>query len=267
MIKFGFVRLTAVFAGASLLLNTVTARANTIGLYQGAYSYDVGGEFTAITSPASFVNYYSPLAQYTVNVNGANVTGFQTFCVQVDVDFYPGTIYNYSVSLASIGNPGNVDAYPLSEGAAFLYSKFAQGILTGYDYLDTATSGNGLGRKVDAGLLQAAIWALQGGQSYGDGQYASLASTEANNPFYLLAQSTLGANLETAATPTTDFGVEILNISSANGNSDQNQLVYTGVPDGGKTLALLALGLAGLSAVSLWIRRNSAALVAVRARN
>lgn len=266
MLELKNVRLTAAILGASIL-PTAIAQAGTIGLYQGNYSYDVGGEFTAITSPASFVNNYSPLAQYTVNVGGVNVTGFQTFCVQVDEEFYPGTIYNYSVSLASVGNPGNVDVFPLSEGAAWLYSEFARGLLSGYDYHDNG-SGNGLSRRTDAGLLQAALWALQGGQTYGDGDYASVASTEANNPFYLLALNTLGtANLELPATSSTDFGVEILNISDSSGHSAQNQLVYVGVPDGGATLGMLTAGLAGLATLSRWRKRPIPARVAVRARH
>ncbi|HEX3718388.1 MAG TPA: hypothetical protein VH595_10515 [Verrucomicrobiae bacterium] len=221
-----------------------------IALYQGSpssvdYSYSVGGEFTALTDPTLFSSYASSTLA-TVTINNTAYTGFQTFCVQTGVDFTPGTVYNYSTSLASIGSP---DAFSLSEGTAWLYSQFAQGILGGYDYTDPAT------RTTDAGALQAAIWELQGGQTY-----SGYPNGESGNLYYDEAMTALGANLDTAATLSTDFGVEILNISTIGVGADQNQLIYTGsgggtthqnVPDTGSTSALLAVGVVGMGIFSL----------------
>jgi hypothetical protein len=57
-----------------------------------------------------------------------------------------------------------------------------------------------------------------------------------------------GSALDAAATLSTDFGVEVLNLTDSNGNPAQNQLVYFGqnVSDHVATLPLLAAGLAGL---------------------
>ena len=52
---------------------------NTIVLNQDSYSFVNGGEFSASTSPGSFLGAYAP----ETIVNG----GFETFCVEVSVYF------------------------------------------------------------------------------------------------------------------------------------------------------------------------------------
>jgi len=93
------------------------------------------------------------------------------------VNFTPGFSYSYNLS--------NTDSLgrQLTEGAAFLYYEFAKGTLTGYVYNNAAQ------RQTDAGLLQAAIWWLQGKQTYSDGDYT--VPTISNNIFYKLAITTL----------------------------------------------------------------------------
>ena len=221
--------------------------ADTVVLTQGPFAYSDGGEFTAVTTPTlADLGAYSP---YT-----STATSFQTFCVQDTTDFQPGVSYYYTLSSISLGGPGfpggNVgvgspNSYPLSEGTAWLYSQFALGTLGGYDFANTLSD-----RQTDAGLLQSAIWALQGGQV--DPGYPS---GTAGNIYYTEALAALGANLNTAATKSTDFGVQIMNLMDADGGNYQNQLIYTGVPDGGATVALLGLGLAGLAGFS---RKSSA---------
>jgi len=239
-------------AGAILAAMSVSpaVMAQTVDLYYGPYAYGVGGEFTAVTSPNLYNAGYAPSALATVTdpYNNQLVQGFETFCVQSEVDFTPynwgnPAPYNISTSLSSIGAPDN---FALSEGTAWLYSQFATGQLQGYDYANAGT------RTADAGLLQSAIWALQGGQSYG-----GFPSGTAGNPFYDEAVNALGSGvINEAATSSDNFGVEILNLTSG-GNPAQNQLVYTvgsphphtpDVPDSGATLALLAVSLAGLAA-------------------
>jgi hypothetical protein len=198
--------------------------------------------------------------------NNTVVQGFETFCVQTDVDFTPynwgnSTPYNISISLNSIGAP---DAFALSEGTAYLYSQFAQGTLSGYDFNTGNDPTDAAIRTQDAGELQAAIWALQGNQTYG-----GFPSGTTGNPYYADAVAYLGAgNVDTAATLSTDFGTEILNLTDGSGNPAQNQLVYMGAPiphrqsvaDNGATFAMLALGLGGLAVFP----RKSFALQRVR---
>ena len=198
------------------------AMADSIFLTQNSYSFSNGGEFTARTSPEDFLDSYLP----ATIVNG----GFETFCVEASVYFHPGTGYYYTLS--NIDSQGRV----LTEGAAFLYSQFAEGALSGYDYFD---SGN---RRNDAGELQAAIWHLQGNQS-GESDYPG---GGAGNPFYDLAVNSLGADGVTAPDDGR-YSVEILQLWDAANNACQNQLVVnpseTNVPEYSSS-SLLAMGLA-----------------------
>jgi hypothetical protein len=132
----------------------------------------------------------------------------------------------------------------LSEGAAFLYTEFATGQLAGYNYTDAAL------RQADAGELQAAIWAFQGGQSYGG--FPALAT----DPFYELATNTLGLSAADGADNGT-YDVDILQMWNSDGAAAQNQLVFLDpparVPDAASTGGLLAAAAAGLIILS---RRN-----------
>ena len=244
-------------------LITPSLMADSVDLYVGPYFYSPGGEFTAVTTP-NYNGNYSPsaLASVTDPYNNSVVQGFETFCVQSDVDFTPynwgnATPYNLSISLSSIGVP---DAFALSEGTAYLYSQFAQGTLSGYDFNTGNDPTDAAIRTQDAGELQAAIWALQGGQTYG-----GFPSGTVGNPYYADAVGYLGANnVTTAATLATDFGTEIMNLTDANGGPAQNQLIYLGstppptssVADSGTTSALMAMSLAGLAYFS---RKSGAA--------
>jgi len=230
MMKLKSIGLAGMFLAAGGVSPAVMA--NTIVLTQTEYYFADGGEFTAVTAPEVFAQFYAPSTKVAM---GSQI-GFQTFCVESDVYFWGSVTYDYTL--------GNVDSQgrSLTEGAAYLYSKFAQGLLTGYDF----DNNGAVSRWQDAGLLQSAIWYMQGGQSGG----GSFGFGGAGNPFYDLAASALGVNLETAASPD-QFGVQIMELWDSSRNAYQNQLVYTGDPpvaDQGTTLALLALSLAGLAA-------------------
>jgi hypothetical protein len=228
MTKFNSIGLAGMFLAAGTVCPSVMA--NSIVLTQTEYYFADGGEFTAVTSPGSFAQFYAPSTQVAVG----SQTGFQTFCVEADVYFWGNVTYSYTLS--GVDSQGRA----LTEGAAYLYSQFAQGVLTGYDF----NNNGAVIRTQDAGLLQSAIWYLQGGQSGG----GSFAFGGAGNPFYNLAASVLGANLETAASAD-QYGVQIMELWDSSQNTYQNQLVFDdpAVPDRGTTLALLGLSLAGLA--------------------
>jgi hypothetical protein len=209
------------------------------GVYPGSSGDPAGGgEFTAYTSQ-DFYQYYA---------NGATYEGgFETFCTEVGVEFTPanwgGPTYTYSLGNITqpISGGGEGSDTALTEGTAWLYYEFATGNLNNYSYT------YGSAREADATLLQAAIWALQGGQSDTADGYASLATTEADNPYYLAAIAALGAgNVDDAYT-----GGTVLLLQLWDGTTPvQNQLVLTSdtwsVPDGGFTLILLGIGLIGI---------------------
>lgn len=249
---------------APAALAQIPSVSGTLQLYQGSYSYDVGGEFTAISSAATGTPALLPPYQYTGSQVVESIShaglGFETFCVQTDVGFWPGDTYSYSgASLKTLGSPqANI---PLSVGVAWLYAEFSQGTLGGYDYANsgthtsfptTTTAGLSATRETDAGALQAAIWSLMG-ESEPDGSFPT--PTTANNLFYAEALSHFGSLSAATASVTTatygDYTVGILNLTGSHGEA-QNQLIWfdAPAPDGGLTLALLALSLAGLAVVA-----------------
>jgi hypothetical protein len=221
--------------GVLTMMATPAAMANSVTLNQDAYSYDVGGEFSAVISAQNFVNNYASVAV----ING----GFETFCIETTVDFTPGQTYSYQLS--SIDSLGR----NLTEGAAYLYSQFAEGALAGYDYNSGNDSTDAAIRKTDAGELQAAIWWLQGEQTYGDGNYTI--PTILNNVYYAAAIGMFGSGATNASNGA--FGVEVLQMSNSSGPA-QNQLVLVSAPDGGLTAGLLGMSLAGLCLIQFKLR-------------
>jgi len=215
-----------------------------------------GGPFTAVVLPGSSVteaainSLYSSLALASTSSVGINgipnpVTGFETFCVETDVEFNPtnwsGSSYTYNFST---GYAIQQTDSSLTLGAAYLYAQFATGnlsnILSDFSY----SSGTALES------LQYEIWALQGEYDYGNpdaGLVTELASLAAANG---------GSGLASAGN---DFGVQVLELTYPGGQLAQDQLIYTGtaVPDSGATLGLLG---ASLLALALWSRRKPAAV-------
>jgi len=203
-------------AGATLLAVGIVApkvTANSVVLTQNAYSYYVGGEFAADTSQ-SFLANYKPEA-----IVG---NGFETFCIETTVEFYPGATYTYT--LGSVDSQGR----NLTKGAAYLYYEFGKGILKNYNYTDTTM------RNADASALQAALWWFQGKQTYGN--YPSLSG----NVFYEEAISALGGVENADLANNGRYGVDVLQMWDGT-TAAQNQLVL--VPDTGATAGLFAIGL------------------------
>jgi len=219
-------------AGSSALANpTVTL---DVGQYGDLDGYG-GGEFIAIGSGLSTSGYAA-----TTSSAGS----FETFCMAYNEEFVPGNwggpAYNYYLSNNTFSNPGNTVSGTLTEGTAWLYSQFASGKLSGYDYSTGPTST----QAISALELQEAIWWLQ--QSPG-------APTPISDPFVTLVESIFGSagNAMTNATPGYD-GVQIMVLTNSNGNfgstpNSQPQLYYN-VPDNGTTLFLVGLALLGLIA-------------------
>jgi hypothetical protein len=177
---------------SGLFANSVTI--NPTGYNGGDNS---GGEFQATTSD-----------------NGS----FVTFCVEDAVVVHYGWTYSYTLDGPNILLSGS----KLTEGTAWLYEAFRAGTL-----VDGSTNGGGNyldHHNVNAGLLQQAIWILQGDIS-GSNYYTNLVG-----------------NNKSAYTGTK---VEVMNLWGADHQDVQSQLFL--VPDGGATTALLGLGLLSLA--------------------
>ena len=221
--------LVLMIGAASLAVFGPMASASTVTINFGSRHSGNGGEFNAFSAD---------FAPATMGYNPAKTIyngGFETFCVEGNEFFSPGSSYNYGISQGAIhGGISGGDPDPISRATAWLYLKFATGTLAGYNYTP------GSGGDASAGDLQAAIWFLEG-------------EGGANNQFSQLAATTLGGNY--LLDNNGFYGVGVLNLWDGNGNPAQDQLVLTpgpnthGLPDGGTTIMLLggALSVLGMA--------------------
>jgi len=199
---------------------TADALGDTISAQQtpGA-DYSFGGEFTAITTPAVLLGLPAP----------SGAPGFQTFCIESEVDFTPGAPLNYALTQSD--HAGN----PLSLGTAWLFSEFSTGTLSGYNYTI------GAGRIDSAKNLQAALWILQGETL--PAPFVGLGAADVA----LATAATSGNELKPSLGA---YDVQVLALVNARtGASSQDLLGFggvpiSGVPEGGQTLALLSVGMA-----------------------
>ncbi len=188
-----------------------------------------GGEFT-LYNVVGLSN-----ADYSAGTSGLIDNGsFQTFCLEVG-EYAASSHFVVGTAAARGGTTNSVD--PISMGTAYLYSEFAKGTLAGFF--------NG-SRAVEAGLLQMAIWALEGE-----------VAAPVGNAYYNLALANGGAT--TAAQG--HLGVYVLNNFTTAAGRDKwatgtwvesakaQDFLYYQVPDGGTTLMLLGGALAGLGAL------------------
>jgi hypothetical protein len=219
-----------------------------------SYSYGDGGEFRAVGDVGlnAVVDWsaYAATTQGTVTsaTDGSSwgyqswMPGdryFQTFCTELYEDYYPGVTY----PVTSLGNSALYDntghPVPITKGVAYLYSQFAAGTLSGYDYV------YGSGRSATAGDLQNAIWTLLGEQS------TALASWVAAD-----LSSALGSTANWTKAANGAYGVEDMTLNAP--GQAQDQLVVA-VPETTTVIAGLLLLLPfGASALRI-LRRNRAA--------
>lgn len=214
------------------------ALGNTVSLYQNPYTYDGGAEITAIASP-SYLGNYASVATQTVTAG----TGFETFCVEQNVDADPATTYSFTLAQTTS------DGHTLTEGAAYLYYLFGEGLLgsggtPSYNYANTGGT-----RSADAESLQTALWVLLGEPNL-------FGQNLATDTYLQYALTTLGSSATNPNNGT--YPVDVMQLWDSDNpgqpspNGYQNQLVITAsAPDGGSTVLMLGsaftlLGLAGV---------------------
>jgi hypothetical protein len=225
------------------------AYATNIVLDYGSAHSGVGGEFVVKSdgsaASTTFINAtvanYSSLATYQ--------GGFETFCIEYNEHFSPGSAYNYQISPAAIKG-GTATGDPVSAGTGYLYSLFAKGLLASYVPAYSYSSASG------AANLQNTFWFLEnetiglGGTPIVDpGTFDSLLIAE----FGSLANAMLdtATSADFGLVNAASFGVAALNMGPAPTFPNQDQLIYQGggfqVADGGTTLMLLGLAMGGMS--------------------
>lgn len=215
---------------SALALTQASANTVTLGASNSNYRVGNGGEFNWIPNggnPGGLGAGYAASALLG--------SGFESFCIQYGEYISFGSTYEYAISDRAKGPTGEDK---ISVGTAWLYSQFATGTLTGYNYTPGAS------RAATAGELQKAIWFLEG----------EIGTISETNVFYEAATEMFSSDGATADA-NGSYGVFALNLGPVGTSqtapqeawSNQDQLVYRGVPDGGMTLALLGLGLLGLA--------------------
>jgi len=147
-----------------------------------------------------------PFSGYSTSTSGAGE--FETFAAETHAKIHRGKEYEYSIS------DSDSSGRHLTVGTAYLYSQFAQGILSDYDYQNKSD------RKKDAKTLQKAIWYLQDGQTRGK------TPTVENNVFYAATIELFGDDATSSTDADTDYGVSIVNLANKHGKSIQNQLIF-----------------------------------------
>jgi hypothetical protein len=227
---------------AAFTLSVATGYSATLTINANAnYRTGQGGEFTIVPDAGDAVltglrNGY--------NANALVGSGFETFCIEFNENFTPGSQYTYAISSGAVaggvnlaGNPGgNPD--PVSIGTAWLYWQFSNGVLPSYNYVP------GAGRQASAGLLQNTIWWLEG----------EVADPGNTNPFRSAVVGFFGSVGAATANNNNTYAVAALNLTDAQGGRHQDQLVRlsVAVPEGGATAVLLGLALTGIG----FIRRK-----------
>jgi len=217
----------------------ITVGTIDINRYSGYYKAGFGGgEFTIYnyTSTGFFNNdAYSGLTS-----NVGSTPSFQSFCMEkTETVSIPGT-YGAEVSMTDIDEIGGTGVTGpgshaikgsktwgdnLDDRTAYLYTKFAQGTLTGYNY--------GAGRDNSAKLLQEAIW------------YIEEEAGTAANIFSVLADTAVGSGGEWENMGIGDVRVLNLYTTSSLRTEYQSQLYLVPVP-AAVLLGMLGLGVAGI---------------------
>lgn len=176
------------------------ASASTIRLDTTSFSSGSGGEFKA-TALTGFVG-------ITGDATSFGGSTFQTFCLESHENFRPGQVYNVTLNTGAVSATRGFDA--LDARTAFLYTRFREGSLSGFDFSSESA------RRNSAGRLQKAIWYLED-ESGGE-----------NNSFVALANAAIAVGGEW-------FGVgmgnvRVMNLSNTEFPFAQDQLTLITVP-------------------------------------
>lgn len=227
-------------------------------------AYDQGGH--TLLNEALATSYTTVNGTTVGSANGTrmnpgfdDLVGFQTFCLEFNEFISLNGIYDAAITDGSIygGVAGGVDpdnggplpkTDPISIGTAYLYTLFATGTLSDYDYE------NGDDRADSAEMLQHALWYLE--------DEISLTKKEKKKNIFLTGSSgaiTLfgdGTGVGVGGAKANNNGVynvRVLNLWGSSPSQKQDQLIMVApaviepVPDGAVTAILLGLAFSGLA--------------------
>ncbi|MEP0842393.1 MAG: hypothetical protein HRF43_06745 [Phycisphaerae bacterium] len=209
-----------------------------MGKQVGYYGPGFAGEFTMY--PNASDPYLSNAAYAAATKNQGVANSFQTFCLEltehadtpVDINVNERFINEADGSPAGAGSHAVLGSKPfgdnLDQRTAYLYTKFAQGTLAGYDYTP------GAGRGASAASLQLAIWVIEEEIPSTSDALALAFIADANNAVASGAWSGIGL-------------VRVLNLSlHGYPRSFRQDVPYLLPVPGAALLVVLGLGLASL---------------------
>ena len=224
----------------------------TLNRNTSSYSFGDGGEFRAMAGGTPNLvtaidgSAYSPLTSGMIS----GQFYFQTFCIEINENFTPGTPYNVTISPNAMYGSQPPGGDPVSVGTAWLYSQFAAGTLVGltagnvptpYDYI------YGAGRVASAGQLQQAIWWLEREPFV----YPDTTDPGSGNVFRNAVLNQFGGSVLAArADANGAYGVRALNLGNPGALQDQLVIVPQVPEPATASMALLGLGML------LFLRQN-----------
>lgn len=234
------IALAGVVAVPSLQAVMQVTISRTTGTWTGS-----GGEFTA--APAGTLADKALWKPYGIS------SAFQTFCLETGEFISPTETANVAVNNTSAVQGGvGPGGDPISKATAWLFSEFAAGTLTGYEYTKGST------RSTDAANLQKAIWWLENESS----AYSGIANTEtaavaADNEWLDLAFNHFSysayMNMQTDNAGGL-YGVRVMNLTTPGGVERQDMLM---VPEPSTYIAAALLGLPILvNGIRVWRKRR-----------
>lgn len=221
-----------------------------VRLFDG-YGRGSGGEFDVRftqDSPGA-TGFSSTIGTKTWN---SQSTRFSTFCLERDEFIGFNTEYRATIAALATGGGNNTNTGDaLDPWTAYLYTQFATGQLSSFDYLPSFGGANQV-REIDGENLQIVFWFLENelnvsgyGYNY-DPHSADRAATAfggTNNDRYRFWQMAQTANW-------TNIGsVRVLNLTGLDGSEKQSQLIMIPIP------AAVLLGAIG-TALLVVVRRR-----------
>lgn len=245
----GALRLSLAGATMVAFMSATPALAGPIGTTgtlkvtrQSGYYSGSGGEFTVYDFNGALETdgYVSKTSDI-----GWRDPSFQTFCLESSEPAVSPSNFVIGSAAKSGGNESVNGRDPISQGTAWLYSQFAMGTLS--KYFDDPDR-----RSTNAGLLQQAIWWLEGEDGNRD---------RTTNYYYNLAVTQFQGKTEAEKSAAEGFlGVYVLNNTYFEGQGKKKKeknaqdflyhvRVPVSTPDAGTTLALLGGALMALGAV------------------